>query len=130
MKLIILVFTFTTLNSFASLKGFELLNKCSSIKMSDDQKQEIETLVFKTHMQIIDLIPKITAKKKIYQSVILNPETTQIQAEVALKQYKESMDDVKFLKKQAKSKINFEILSGEQRVQFLKCKSQHNIKLL
>ena len=106
-----------TLSNPEKLKSF-----CPKLAISKAQQKDIKHVIMTTRKQIKSHMKSMITAKRNFKKVIMNPTTTKEEALDAGMQLQKAMHPAKVIRKNAKLEVQFDILTGGQRVQLLKCK--------
>ena len=134
MKKLITVLALITLSAFASreeafnLKELTLFPKCSGFDVTEAQEGDIKAIFQEARADLKDQFAALKKGKKIFKAVMFNPATSKEEARMAREAFKMLKRPVKMRMREAKAAVNFDILSGEQRVTLLMCKIESRKK--
>jgi Spy/CpxP family protein refolding chaperone len=132
MKLLVALFTLFSVSAFAidalevdqELDILTPAHHCQGVNLSQAQKADIKRVVIRTKMGLRRMAPAIMRAHGELKRIMMDKTTTKSEAVSAVKTFKQATKPAKRLKRQAALEVNFDILSGEQRVKLLKCKQQ------
>jgi hypothetical protein len=102
---------------------------CRGLKITKEQRSFIKTLIKKTRSEIRPHYKAIKAAKKELGKALYNIETTKEEAVAAKKAFKAAKSPALMIKRQAKLEVQYDILSGKQRIKLLKCRRKARKKL-
>lgn len=137
MKSILLGLTLLSTSAFANVTLedlSELAHKprrgkaCRGVDVTKEQKQSIRSRVREARVQIKSLRPAVKAARKNLRQVLGEASTTREEAIAARKELRQARQPIRKLRRDARLDVQFEILSGEQRVKLLKCRKKQQRK--
>lgn len=126
MKTLLLILALTSASVYAAgPKMFKNMEKvesmCPGLEITKDQKVAIVKALVDMRKASKPLRKDVKAAKKVKKKIIMDAATTKEEAISAIKDFKKVRKPLKVLRKSTMLNIQFDILSGEQRVKILKC---------
>ena len=134
MKSLIVILALVSSSAFAmntkkSMKMFnnveKLDHKCSGLNISKEQKTDIIKAVMEMRKTVKPLRADLKMARKAKRKVMMNTKTTKAEAVAAMKDVKTARKPIRKIRKSTMLDIQFDILTGEQRVKLLKCMKKH-----
>ncbi|MBT4790386.1 MAG: hypothetical protein HON90_02345 [Halobacteriovoraceae bacterium] len=128
--LVILLASLLSLSAFSAIKMKDLRaltksNKqrifCADLSLAKIQKNEIKKILKTARIQIKSHLKMAVTAQKNFNKVILNATTTKEEAMDAAKELRKTMEPIKTIRKATKLEVQFDVLTGEQRLKFLEC---------
>lgn len=130
MKSLLIVLTLMSSTAFAKAPkmGMKLLGdmdkveaKCPGLNITSDQKVAIKKSIVDLKTAAIPPRKDVKQARKAKRKVMMNPATTREEAIAASKEVRTISKPLRQLRKSTMLDIQFDILSGDQRVKLLKC---------
>lgn len=130
MKSLIIVLALVSFSSFANgkksplklLKNIDKIEKkCPGLSISTEQKVDIKKAIADMKEAAKPLREDLKTARKAKRKVMMNPATTRAEAVTAMKEVRKTRRPLRKLRKSTVMDVQFEILTGEQRVKLLKC---------
>jgi Spy/CpxP family protein refolding chaperone len=129
MKMFIVLISMMSFSAFASIQEFSFINgvmeqkrKCPGLNATQDQRQQVRDVIRRTKSEVKKHASALKAGKEALKAVMIDTTTTKEEAKSALLEFREIVKPVRKLILKARGEVNFDILSGEQRVALLACK--------
>lgn len=95
--------------------------KCPALKLTKEQKVDITKNIVEMKKAAKPLRSDMKTAKKTKRKVMMDASTTKEEAIAAQKEFRKARRPLMKLRKSTALNVQFDILSGEQRVELLKC---------
>ena len=131
MKSLIIALTLITSSAFAAGTNVKMLTnmdkldaKCPGLKITKEQKIDITKVIVEMKKAAMPMRKDLKVAKKAKRKVMMDTSTTKEEAMVAMKEFRTAKRPLSKLRKTAMLNVQFDILTGEQRVKLPKCKKK------
>ena len=126
MKFLITALTIISMNTFASEAdlGEKIMNPqmCEGLELTNKQKVTIKKMIRATRIEIKKLLPSVKEARSNKRAVMLDASATKEEAQDAIREVRRAVKPIRKLRKKTRLAIDFDILSGDQRVKLVQCR--------